>query len=282
MRLSAPPPLPYLVRMNPRAALLTLALLAPRAAGHDLWLVPDDTAAVGRAVTVRAISGTAFPLGDRPPDPAKFLRRVAVAPDGRERPLDAAGTDATAGLLRFTPDQPGLWAVAVVTAPKLLTLDAESFNEYLISDGLPHIWKVRAKEGSLNQPGRERYAKSPVAYIAVGDAPPAVPRELDLPLTVTPLADPFAVRPGQALAVRVRFHGRPLADARLGWSHPGDGDEPRGTARANDLGVALIPIDRAGPVTVRLTHMTRPKHADYEWESAWTTTTFRARPANSP
>ena len=28
-------------------------------------------------------------------------------------------------------------------------------------------------------------------------------------------------------------------------------------------------------MTVRLTHMTRPNAADYEWESFWTTLTFR-------
>jgi hypothetical protein len=28
-------------------------------------------------------------------------------------------------------------------------------------------------------------------------------------------------------------------------------------------------------MTIRLTHMTRPKTAEYEWESFWTTLTFR-------
>ncbi|MFO0824786.1 MAG: hypothetical protein U0792_16990 [Gemmataceae bacterium] len=45
--------------------------------------------------------------------------------------------------------------------PKIITLDAEAFNSYLVSDGLPHVYRLRAKEKSLDQPAVERYSKSP-------------------------------------------------------------------------------------------------------------------------
>jgi hypothetical protein len=80
---------------------------------------------------------------------------------------------------------------------------------------------------------------------------------------------------GTALPVRVLFRKEPLAEANLGWDHPGTEVTPRGTARTNAKGEALIPLDRAGWMTIRLTHMTRPKQADYEWESFWTTLTFQ-------
>jgi hypothetical protein len=75
--------------------------------------------------------------------------------------------------------------------------------------------------------------------------------------------------------VRVLFQGKPLPEANLGWQLPGDGDHPRGTVRSDARGEALIPIARTGLMSVRLTHMTRPKAEDYEWESFWTTLTFR-------
>ena len=40
-------------------------------------------------------------------------------------------------------------------------------------------------------------------------------------------------------------------------------------------GEALVPIAQAGLMTIRLTHMTRPKLAEHEWESFWTTLTFQ-------
>ncbi len=73
----------------------------------------------------------------------------------------------------------------------------------------------------------------------------------------------------------VLFQGKPLVDANLGWDHPGDGERTSGTVRTNDRGQALVPIARTGLMTIRLTHMTRPKVMDYEWESFWTTLTFR-------
>jgi hypothetical protein len=66
-----------------------------------------------------------------------------------------------------------------------------------------------------------------------------------------------------------------LVDTNLGWAHPGDGESARGTVRTDEKGEALIPIAKPGLMTIRLTHMTRPKTTDYEWESFWTTLTWR-------
>ncbi len=96
-----------------------------------------------------------------------------------------------------------------------------------------------------------------------------------LPLEIVPLQNPFKLKIGDTLRVRVLFQGKALAEANLGWHRPGDGDTPAGTVRADTAGEALIPIAATGLMTIRLTHMTRPKTADYEWESFWTTLTFR-------
>lgn len=261
----------------------TLALVAAspilflsRAAAHDLWLVPPASAKSNEKAVVSAVSGTKFPNGDHAPDPSKFAKRIVVGPDGTVSEAEAGGTKEKAGLLTWTPAKGGVYAVAVQTAPKILKLDAEAFNDYLVSDGLPHIYRLRAKEKSLDQPAVERYSKSPKSLVRVGDGKGGDPcKPLGLPLEIVPLTDPFSRKVGDALKVRVLFDGKPLADANLGWDHPGDGHDPAGTARTDAKGEALIPVARAGLMTIRLTHMTRPKTKDYEWESFWTTLTFR-------
>ena len=256
--------------------LIVACLFAPRATAHDLWLVPPEKVEIGKPSTVRAISGTRFPKGDRAPDPAKFARRVVILPDGTEGKLEATGTQDDAGLLRFDAATSGVYAIAVETTPKILAMEAAAFNKYLVSDGLPHVFLLRAEEGTLDKTARERYSKSPKTLVRVGDGKAGeATKPIGLPLEIIPMADPFARKPGDALKVRVLFRGKPLAGANLGWDHPGGDELPAGTARTDDKGVALIPVARAGLMTIRLTHMTRPKAADYEWESFWTSLTFR-------
>jgi hypothetical protein len=253
-----------------------LVLGASPAGAHDLWLIPDEPAAPGKPVLIQANVGTEFPKSEHAPDPAAFVRRLLVRPDGKAGVLDAAGTVGSSGLLRFAPAEPDVYAIAVETKPRLITLSADKFNNYLVTDGLPHIYRLRAKEGTLDRPATERYSRTPKALVRVGKGGRGDScRPLGLTLEVVPLRDPFATKPGAALPVRVLFRGKPLAEANLGWQRPGDGDAARGTVRTDADGQALIPIARAGLMTIRLTHMTRPKAADHEWESFWTSLTFR-------
>jgi uncharacterized GH25 family protein len=246
------------------------------ASAHDLWLVPPEKAELKATSTVTAISGTKFPKGDHAPDTAKFKRRLLVNPDGAEGVLTAAGKKDDSGLLTAEPTKPGVYIAVVETEPKLITLKADEFNNYLVSDGLAHVYRLRHKEGSLDQPGRERYSKSPKAIFQVGTGGEGDPcRVVGLPLEIVPLRSPFAMKVGDTLRVRVLFQKKPLPGANLGWDAPSNGDEPLGTARTDASGEALIPIAQTGLTTIRLTHMTRPMAKDYEWESFWTTLTFR-------
>jgi len=255
-------------------ALVAITLASAVAHGHDMWLVPGD-AAPGKPVTVRVNVGTIFPESEHASDTSAFSQYIVAGPKAWTGKLSAQGKDGKSGLLRFDAGPAGVYAVAIETKPKLITLAADAFNNYLITDGLPHIYRLRAKEKTLDQPGRERYSRSPKALVQIGDAQSGDPcRALGLTLEIVPLRNPFALRAGETLGVRVLFRGKPLPEANLGWQRAGDGDLPRGTVRTDAMGEALVPIDRPGLMAIRLTHMTRPRAADYEWESFWTTLTF--------
>jgi hypothetical protein len=217
-----------------------------------------------------------FPTSLYGPDPAVLERRVLVRPDGSVDSLRPTGRIANSGLLEFLAEKSGVYIAAIVTRPGLVTLDADKFNAYLVEDGLPHIYRLRVREGAVHQAARERYSKSPKALIRIGVRGEGdSSRVVGLPLEIVPLADPFSLRVGQTLRVRVLFQGVALGDANLGWDLPGDGDGVSGTVRTDQQGEALVPIARTGLMTIRLVHMTRPQAAAYEWESFWTTLTFR-------
>ncbi len=246
------------------------------AAAHDLWLIPPEKAAAKEPAILHAHVGMDFPKSEFAPDTDRYPRKFLVSPDGKLTPLKSAGKKDLSALVQFEPTMAGIHVVAVETMPKVLELDADRFNEYLVTDGLPHIFRLRANEKTLNQPAKERYRKSPTALVQVGDAKAGVwNKPLELPLQIVPLQNPFERKVGDTLRVRVVFQRQALKDANLGWQHPGDGDTARGTVRTDAKGDAFIPIGVTGLMTIRLTHMTRPKMPDYEWESFWTTLTFR-------
>lgn len=243
---------------------------------HDLWLIPPEKPALNKQVLLLAHSGMEFPLSEHAPNPSKFKKRMLLLPDGTWGTLDAAGTEERSGLMHLTPTKPGIYQAAVQTEPRLITLAAEEFNHYLVSDGLPHIYQLRFKEKSLHLPATERYSKSPKVLFQVGtegQGDATVP--MGLTLEIVPLKNPLELKVGQSLPVKVLFQQKALANAHLGWDVPGDGIEHSGTVRTNANGVAHIPMAQSGLMTIRLTHMTRPKTAEYEWESFWTSLTFR-------
>jgi uncharacterized GH25 family protein len=243
---------------------------------HDLWLIPPAQTKLHRRVIIHANVGMDFPNSVAAPDAKKYPRKFTLQPDGKTVALQSMPSSKLSGVLQFEPPLPGIYVIAVETTPKILELDADAFNEYLVTDGLPHIFRLRVKEKTLDQPAKEQYRKSPTALVLVGaGAAGDWNKPLGLPLQIVPLQNPFERKAGDTLRVRVYLQKEALAGANLGWQRPGDGDTAGGTVRTDIRGEALIPIAGAGLMTIRLTHMTRPKMPDYEWESFWTTLTFR-------
>lgn len=243
---------------------------------HDLWILPPESIGVGDKIRLQASTGMDFPCSSVAIDPAKFALRRILHPDGKEGTLSPEGIEEKVGLMSFSPSSNGIYVVAVQTEAKQITLAAPDFNSYLVSDGLPHIYLLRSEEGTLNQIGRERYSKFPKAIIQVGEGGGGDPCcVLGLELEIVPRENPLAKQVGETLLVQVLFQGRPLAEANLGWDRAGDGEAASGTVRTDQAGEAMVPIQQTGLMTIRLTHMTRPQTSDYEWESFWTTLTFR-------
>jgi uncharacterized GH25 family protein len=259
-----------------RLSILLLLGLPIPARAHDLWLIPPEKATPKQAVRVEASVGMDFPISTFAADTARYPLKFVVQPDGKTLDLKSAGKKDLVSFLEFEPAIPGIHRIAVETTPKIIELEADKFNEYLITDGMPHIFRLRAREKILNKPAVERYRKSPIALVQVGDGQAGEwNKPIGVPLEIVPMQNPFERKIGDTLRVRVVFKDKALPNANLGWHRPGDGDTPIGSIRTDDKGEALIPIAKTGLMTIRLTHMTRPMTPEYEWESFWTTLTFR-------
>lgn len=264
-----------LLRLLPVAFLL----LAGGLLAHDFWLVPPASAAADRPVAVDVAVGMDFPHAESAPDPARLTGR-AYGPGGREVVAGFRRSDEEKRTIAaFLPSAPGAWILAVQTQPSRIELDAMKFNGYLLHDGLPHVLAARLDAGEWDQPATEQYSRSVKTFVVAGETADGADftRPIGQTLEIVPMSDPLALRRGQALQVQVLFRGEPLPGARVGWDLPGNGELLAGETWTGADGKCWVPVSQPGLMMLRLVHMTRPRADSHEWESFWSSLTFRVR-----
>jgi uncharacterized GH25 family protein len=252
-----------------------IAVVSISISAHDFWLVPEKfRIAAGDSVVISANTGMDFPnsLSAVTPDRIGLFKLVGVS---GEESINEFAEQGNSLLTHCSFEKPGTYVIAASLIPKEIRLTGKEFNEYLLADGLPHIYELRKKEGILDKAAVEYYSKYPKTIIQVGkkvDDSPTKP--IGLPIEIIPNRNPYGMQKGEELAVTVLFRGKPLAGAEIAWSYPGWGEEFAGSTKTDEKGLASIPLIKAGPYVIRLTHMEWVKKPTHEWESYWTSLTF--------
>lgn len=195
---------------------LVFAALAAPASAHDFWLQTKGFQFSAPAVAPFVVLVGHGPARERwAGDPARVLFLRSFGPDGtRDHRGDLRAGEGSNGALRFT--QPGTYVVAMQTTPAESDLPALRYNSYATEEGLTPALELRARTGRTGSDGREVYSRRVKALIQVGAAGTPqrqVTRRVGLSLEIVPERDPYALKPGQSLPVRIFFEGRPLAGA---------------------------------------------------------------------
>ncbi|WP_457651428.1 DUF4198 domain-containing protein [Rhodocaloribacter sp.] len=191
----------------------------------------------------------------------------------------------TLTLLDLETGEPGTYVVGVSTAPSMIALAAEDFNEYLEHDGVLDVLAARKRDGELGLDARERYSKHVKALVQVGDRRTgAFGHRLGYPAEIVPVNNPYALGVGDTFEVLVLVDGKPVANQYVEASHEGyHGHDAEGghriavQTRTDETGVARIPLEAAGRWYVKLIHMARVDDGEADYESKWATLTFEVR-----
>ena len=292
-----------------------LLLLAPAALAHEFWLAPAAyRVAVGAPVPLRLLVGEDF-RGDawaRPTRKTLRLVRFGPAPTDTTDLRPALRLDSVAPAVRCSA--PGTHLVLLTSRPSFIELSPDKFTAYLRAEGLDNALRQREQDGeTAAKPGREAYQRcAKTLLFASGPAAPAPPaaadtayrRVLGLPLEIVPEQNPFRLKPGTALTVRVLRRGQPVAGALVQlWNGgaaatapikttptPGAAEKlaispPRHfTTHTNRQGRALLRLPDAGPyllATVRMEPAPAALAARADWLSTWASLTFGG-PATPP
>lgn len=269
-------------RRNVVLAAVLLVVSAGLVLAHDMFLKPEDFfTGPNREVLVRLLNGT-FSQSENSIARERLLDVSVVSPAGRER-IDTARWNATGDTssFRFTTGGEGTYVLGTSTRANIIPLEGKDFNEYLASDGVPDVLEARRKAGELGRPARERYAKHVKALLQVGEARSEhFGAVLGYPAEIVPLTNPYTLKPGATLEVRITVGGQPVANQYVlygGRTATGGRIAQRNT-RSDAAGVAKIPLSQPGTWYVKFIHMQRltgDSAADYE--STWGTLSFAVK-----
>jgi hypothetical protein len=254
-----------------------LTVLAPLASAHEFWIEAQPfTPEVGSS------AGISLKVGEN------FEGELTPLVDERTTALRhyAAGTvvDLLPRLPRRTAlprlnvpmASAGLHLIAFDSAPITFALPAEKFHAYLHDEGLDYVIEQRTASGKAAEPGRERYRRHVKALLKAGSvADDTYALTTGQRLEIIPLSDPYAATPGSTLRFRLKFEGRPLAQALVkGW-HRHENQLLLIKAKTDETGEVSMSLPYAGGWMVSVVHMipaTGVPNAD--WDSFWGNLSF--------
>lgn len=251
-----------------------LASLSGTLAAHDFWVEPHRfTADVGDHIQIQLYEGQRLRGVTLPFIPHWFSRFELIDPQGA-RAIHSDMGDDPAALIRVR--NPGSNWVLYRSNRNVVALEADKFHSYLRDEGLEFVIALREAAGQSELPVREYYSRCAKSLITVGAGPPAQAGAMDFGMTLelVPLSDPAALRPGEPLALWVRYRDDPLPGA-LVVAFRRDEPEQIVAGRTDAKGRVSLPLEKSGIWLVKVVHMI-PVEDDptAEWESFWASMTF--------
>ena len=266
---------------------------------HEFWFKPvAPLPSVGDTVTLRLEVGEFFngdAAGFSIPTTKALRHFSAKAPVEDLKPfLSAKEREAE---VELALDTPGTHLLAYDSAPLRLQLEAGRFKAYLHDEGLDFVNTQREHAGTADQPGRERYRRNIKTLIEVGPEPKTVQaldqtyaKHASQRLEITPLHNPLAMVPGDALPVQVVFDDKPLVGALVKAWHKHDGQLVMIRATTSAQGEVVFNLPYAGDWMVSVVHMIAATDSGddegheegVDWDSFWGNLSFHLPTAKLP
>lgn len=255
------------------ASFALLGLLAASGLrAHDFWIEPSSfRPAPGERVAVRLRVGENLKGDPVPRNPGRIERFAAFGPAGESEVVGIAGSDPAGWTV---PTGPGLHWIVFDSNHASLEQAGPKFDAYLGEEGLERIRELRKGAG----PVKEIYSRCAKALLRVGlrveNPSSGYDRALGLELELVPERDPYSLKPGEALPVRLLYRGKPLDGALVAGMASSEVSGARVSARTAG-GRASLVLDRPGFWLVKAVHMVpAPEGSGAEWESLWASLTF--------
>ena len=254
-------------------------LRAPLAA-HDMWIEPTTfSPEPARSSACGCASGRICSAIRCRCDPALVNQFVVEDAAGRKPVVGRDGAD-PAGFLRVA--QPGLLVIGYRSNPSAVEMPAEKFNQYLKEEGLDAVAALRARRNETGAAAHELFSRCAKSLVLSGSPSEHAGRSAArFTLELVAERNPYAIRAGQDLPVRLTYENRPLAGAlvvAMNRLNPAE----KLSARTDNDGRVRFRLRPGGMWLVKAVHMVpAPAGANAEWASFWASLTFEMPTAHN-
>ena len=257
-----------------------LALSCAPLLAHDMWIEPTTfSPESGEIVGVRLRVGQDL-LGDPlARDSALVNQFVVEDAAGRKPVVGRDGTD-PAGFVRVAT--PGLLVIGYRSNPSAIELAPEKFNQYVKEEGLDAVAALRARRNETGAKAHEVFSRCAKSLVLSGLPSQAQgDRVLGFTLELVAERNPYAIRAGEELPVRLMYENRPLAGALVVAMNRLNPSEKL-SARTDGDGRVRFQLRPGGMWLVKAVHMIpAPAGTNAEWASFWASLTFEQPTANA-
>ncbi|WP_373517581.1 DUF4198 domain-containing protein [Pricia sp.] len=216
---------------------------------HDMYLKMDTYFLhPDKSATIKLFNGT-FDKSENVIDRDRMMDVSLIGNGNRSQVKDAQWSEKDSiTVLNFRTGETGTWVAGVSTTSRTIEMTAADFNNYLEHDGVRDMLDNRRNNNKLESDAVEKYSKHVKVIFQVGDKrTDDWQTELGYPIEFIPLSNPYDLKTGDELKVRLLLKGEPLADQLVytgyeetghGHSHDHDQKEDTDHSHNNDVGEA--------------------------------------------
>jgi len=179
----------------------------------------------------------------------------------------------------------GTGVFGISTLPRINNYTPEVFEENMKHEGLLEVLEARKKSGEASNPTSKKYSKHVKAIFQIGsELSDDYTTELGYPIELIPVNNPYSLKVGDELSVKVLVNGKPMSDInvyasfndRYGYAKD-DSPIDAFQARTDSDGIVKAKISEVGHWYFRTVHLIKNPDEGAEYISNSSTLTFEIK-----
>ncbi len=262
--------------------LILLALLFVLLTSHELFLKSDSYFLKSYETSELYLYNGTFDKSENTIARDRIINAQVLGPDYEFYPKKEDYYDKNkVTYLRMISGGPGTYVAGISTLPNEIELSASEFREYLEHEGLWSTIEDRKDKEISDEPALEKYSKHVKAILQVdSERTNDYKIVLGYPIEFIPLSNPYELRFGDSMSVKLLFKSVPLANQVI---HIGSTtskelkDVEERETRTDENGEFSFKIDKKGKYYVASIHMQVSAEEGIDYESNWATLTFEVK-----